>query len=175
MQALQILFTIWLTKKMTPSSLFEIMVKPKLGKLFPQLMIQFNSVQLLSHVRLSDLMDCSMPDFSVHHQLPELAQIHVHRVNDAIQPSHSLSSPSLPALNLSQHQGQSSPMSQFFASGGQSIGVSASVLSMNIQDRFPLGLTKRQEVNVKEDVEKRESFMHSWWKCKLVQLLWKTV
>ena len=105
MQALQILFTIWLTKKMTPSSLFEIMVKPKLGKLFPQLMIQFNSVQLLSHVRLSDLMDCSMPDFSVHHQLPELAQIHVHRVNDAIQPSHSLSSPSLPALNLSQNEG----------------------------------------------------------------------
>ena len=43
--------------------------------------------------------------FPVHHQLPELAQIHVHRVSDAIQPSHPLSSPSPPALNLSQHQG----------------------------------------------------------------------
>ena len=41
----------------------------------------------------------------VHHQLPELAQIHVHRVSDAIQPSHPLLSPSPPAFNLSQHQG----------------------------------------------------------------------
>ena len=46
-----------------------------------------------------------MPDFPVHHQLPELAQTHVHLVGDAIQPSHPLSSPSLPAFNLSQHQG----------------------------------------------------------------------
>ena len=46
-----------------------------------------------------------MPGFSVHHQLPELAQTHVHRVDDAIQPSHPLLSPSLPAFNLSQHQG----------------------------------------------------------------------
>ena len=45
-----------------------------------------------------------MPGFPVYHQLPELAQIHVHRVSDAIQPSHPLSSPS-PAFNLSQHQG----------------------------------------------------------------------
>ena len=50
-------------------------------------------------------MDCSTPGFPVHHQLPELAQTHVHRVSDAIQPSYPLSSPSLPALNLSQHQG----------------------------------------------------------------------
>ena len=48
-------------------------------------------------------MDCSMPGFSVHHQLPELTQTHVHRVSDAIQPFHSLSSPSPPAFNLSQH------------------------------------------------------------------------
>ena len=45
-----------------------------------------------------------MPRFPVHHQLPELTQIHVHRVSDAIQPSHPLSSPSPPAFNLSQHQ-----------------------------------------------------------------------
>ena len=49
-------------------------------------------------------MDCSMPGFPVHHQLQELAQIHVHQVSDAIQPSHPLLSPS-PAFNLSQHQG----------------------------------------------------------------------
>ena len=49
-------------------------------------------------------MDCSTPGFPVYHQLPELAQTHVHRASDAIQPSHSLLSPS-PAFNLSQNQG----------------------------------------------------------------------
>ena len=52
-------------------------------------------------------MDCSMPGFPVHHQLPELAQTHVHRVGNAIQPSHLLSSPSPPVFSLSQHQGLS--------------------------------------------------------------------
>ena len=46
-------------------------------------------------------MDCSMPGFSVHHQLPELTQTHVHRVDDDIQPSQPLSSPSPPTFNLS--------------------------------------------------------------------------
>ena len=50
-------------------------------------------------------MDCSTPGFPVHHQLPELTQAHVHRVSDAIQPSHPLSSPSPLAFNLSQYQG----------------------------------------------------------------------
>ena len=50
-------------------------------------------------------MECSMPGFPVHHQLPEFAQTHVHWVSDTIQPSHPLSSPSLSAFNLSQHQG----------------------------------------------------------------------
>ena len=59
---------------------------------------------MLSRVRLCDPMDCSTPGFSVHHQLPELAQTHVHRVGDAIQPFN-LSSPSLPAFNHAQHQG----------------------------------------------------------------------
>ena len=63
--------------------------------------------------------------FPVHYQLRDVAQTHVHRVGDAIQPSHPLSSPSPPALNLSYHKGLF-PMSQLFASGGQSIGVSAS-------------------------------------------------
>ena len=49
-------------------------------------------------------MDCSTPGLPVHHQLPELAQTHVHWVGDAVQPSHPLLSPS-PAFNLSQHQG----------------------------------------------------------------------
>ena len=49
-------------------------------------------------------MDCSTPGFPVHHQLLELAHTHVHRVDDAIQPSHPLSSPSIPAFSLSQHQ-----------------------------------------------------------------------
>ena len=62
--------------------------------------VQFSSVQPLSHVQLCNPMDCSMPGFPVHHQFPELPQTHVHRVNDAIQPSHSLSSPSPPAFNF---------------------------------------------------------------------------
>ena len=52
-----------------------------------------------------DPMDCSTPGFPVHHQLVELAQTHVHRVGDAIQPPHPLSSPSPPTFNPSQHQG----------------------------------------------------------------------
>jgi len=49
-------------------------------------------------------MDCSMPSFLVHHQLPELAQMNVHQVSDAIQPSYPLSSPPPPTFNLSKHQ-----------------------------------------------------------------------
>ena len=54
---------------------------------------------------LCDPMNRNTPDLPVHHQLPEFTQTHVHRVNDAIQPSHPLSSPSPPAPNPSQHQG----------------------------------------------------------------------
>ena len=50
-------------------------------------------------------MDCSTLGFPIHHQLPEFTWTHVHWVGDAIQPSHPLSTPSSPALNLSQHQG----------------------------------------------------------------------
>ena len=57
---------------------------------------------------LCDPVDCSTPGFPVHHQLPELTQTHVHQVGGVIQPSHPLSSPSPPALNLSQQQGLSS-------------------------------------------------------------------
>ena len=58
-----------------------------------------------SCLTLCNPMDCSTPGFPVHPQLQELAQTHVHRVSDAIQPSHPLSPSSPPALNLSQHQG----------------------------------------------------------------------
>ena len=66
--------------------------------------VQFSSVAQ-SCPTLCDPMDCSTPGLRVHHQLPELPQTHVHRVGDAIQPSHPLSSPSPPAFNLTQHQG----------------------------------------------------------------------
>ena len=76
-----------------------------------------------------------MPGLPVHHQLPELAQTHVHRVGDAIQSSHPLLSPSPPAFNLSQHQGLFQRVGSSYK-GDQSIGVSASalVLPMNIQN-----------------------------------------
>ena len=87
--------------------------------------------------------DCSTPGFPVHHQLLELAQthVHVHWVSDAIQPSHPLLS--LSSCLQSFPASGSFPMNPFFASGGQSIGAlaSVSVLPVNIQDWFPLGLT----------------------------------
>ena len=99
-------------------------------------------VQSLSHVWLCSPMDCSMPGFPLIHHLPHLAQIQVHWVSDAIQPSLPLLSPSPPAFSLSQNQ-ESFLMSVFFASVGQSTeaSASASVLPMNIQDWFPLGWT----------------------------------
>ena len=79
--------------------------------------IRKSSVQILTwyHIQLSlvpqlcltlcNPMDCSTPGFPAQHQLPEIAQAHVHRVSDNIQPSYPLSSPSPPAFNLSWHQG----------------------------------------------------------------------
>ena len=100
----------WLTGMM---SSFYIITEENERKFWPGLLrrtwysvkVQFSSVQLLSRVRLCDHMDCSMPAFSVHNQVLELAQTHVHWVGDAIQPYHPLSSPSPPAFSLSQHQG----------------------------------------------------------------------
>ena len=80
-------------------------------------------------------MDCSPPGFPVFYHLPELAQTHVHWVSDVIQPSHSLLCRPLLLLPFS--------VVWLFASGGRSIiaSASASVLPMNIQGWFPLGLT----------------------------------
>ena len=66
----------------------------------------FSSVHSLSRVLLfTTPMDHRKPGLHVHHQLPEFTQTHLHWVGDATQPSHLLSSPFLPAFNLSQHQG----------------------------------------------------------------------
>ena len=73
-------------------------------KTFKIYFLQFSSVAQ-SCPTLCDPMNCSMPALPVNHQLPGSTQTHVRLVGDAIQPSHPLSSPSPPALNLSQHQG----------------------------------------------------------------------
>ena len=93
-------------------------------------LVQFISVTQ-SCPTFYDPLDCSTPGFPIHHQLTELAQTHVLRVSDAF--------PCLQFFPASR----SFPIGQFFASGGQSIGVSASasVLPMSIQDWFPLGWT----------------------------------
>ena len=112
---------------------------------------------------LCNPMNCTTPGFPVLHCLLELAQTHVHWIGDAIQPSHPLSLSSPPALNLSQHR--SFPMSWLFTAGGQSIGASASVLPMNSQNCFLLGMTglisKRYNFFfTKSHIDTPESLLH---------------
>ena len=94
-----------------------------------------------SCLTLCEPMDCSMPGFPVLHHLSELAQTHVHWISDSIQPSHPLSSPSPPAFNLPSFRVFSDESAFLWC--GQRIGdsASASVLPMNIQGWFHLGLT----------------------------------
>ena len=96
-----------------------------------------------SCVQLCHPMNCSTPGLPVHQQLLESTQTHVHRVGDAIQPA--ISSSVIPFSSCPQSfpVSGSFPMSQLFASGGQSIGVpaSTSVLPVNTQDWSPLGWT----------------------------------
>ena len=108
--------------------------------MLPQLQVYSKVIQLYiccSAVQLCpslwDPMDCSTPGFPVLHHLLEFAQTHAHWVCDAIPPSHPLLPPSPPAFNLSQHRG----LFQWVGSAS----ASASVLPMNIQGWFPLGLT----------------------------------
>ena len=101
-------------------------------------MFYFSSVTQ-SYLTLCDPMDCNMPGFPVHHQLPEFTQ-----TCPSSQWCHpTISSSVIPFSSCLQTfpVSGSSKMSQFFASGGQSVGISASgtVLPMNIQDWFPLG------------------------------------
>ena len=74
------------------------------GLVFQQISVQFSLVAQLC-LTLCDTINRSMPALPVHHKLLEFTQTHAHRVSDAIQPSHPLSSPSPPAPNPSQHQG----------------------------------------------------------------------
>ena len=109
------------------------------------ILILFHSVQFSSVAQscltLCNPMDHSTPGLPVHHQLPEFTQTHVHWVCDAIQPSH----PVVPFSSFPKSfpASGSFQMSQLFASGGPSIGVSAStsVLPMNTQDWSSLGWT----------------------------------
>ena len=114
-----------------------IFLQPKMKNLYS---VQFSSVAQLC-LSLCNPMDCSTPSFPVFDHLPEFVQTHVHWVGDAIQSAH----PFLPPFLLPSifSASGSFPMSWLFASGGPSIGASASasVLPMNIQDWFPLELT----------------------------------
>ena len=105
------------------------------------LSVHFSSVAQLCPT-LCHSMNCSTPGLPVHHQLLELTQTHVHRVSDAIQPSHPLSSPSPPAPQSLQAS-ESFPMSQLVTWGSQSTEVSAlaSFLAKNTQGRSPLEWT----------------------------------
>ena len=102
--------------------------------------VQFSSVTQ-SCLTLCDPMDCRTPGLLVHHQLSELIQTHVHWVGDIIQPSHPLLSPSPPAFNISQHQGLFKWVSSSHQVAKVLVSASVSVLTMNIRDWFPLGLT----------------------------------
>ena len=113
-----------------------------------------------------DPMDWSTPGLLVHHQLPELAQTHVHQVGDAIQPSHPLCIPFSSYLQSFSASG-SFPMSWLLALGGQSIGVSASasVRPMNIQDWFPLGLFFNESHFAREEswLKRSAIIMNYFW------------
>ena len=136
---------------------------------FNYLLPRFSSVQSLKPVWLCDPMDCSMPDFPVLHPLSDFALTHVHWVGDAIQPSHPVDHffsclQSFPASGSFQ-------MSQFFMSGHQSFGVSASasVLPMNIQRWFPLELTGLISL-----LSKRLSRVFLWHHNSKASILWRS-
>ena len=98
----------------------------------PHLVWLFSSVQFSLVAQfcptLCDSKNCSMPGPPVHHQFPESTQTHIHRVGNALHPSHPLSSPSPPALNLSQHQG----LFQWISSSHQV----AKILELQLQHQY---------------------------------------
>ena len=120
--------------------------------------VQFNSF-VQSCLTLCNPMDCSMPGFPPHCQLPEFSQTHVHWVADAIQPSHPLLSPSPSCLHSFPASG-SFPMSQFFTSSGQSIGVSASASVQWILRTHKRLIKKRFH---KRDLREPSAPSTAWW------------
>ena len=104
-------------------------------------LLTFVVVQLLSRVWLCDPMDCSIQGFPVLHFLPEFPQTHIHWVSDAIQPSHPLSPTSPSALSLSHIRVFSKESALGIRSPKFWSFSFRSVLSVNIQGWFPLGLT----------------------------------
>ena len=125
------------TKPRSPALQADFLPSDPPGK--PNFILEYCCLVAQSCLALCDPKSCSTPGFPVLHYLPEFAQTHVHWLEDAIQPSHPLSPSSPPVLNLSQSG--SFPMNWLFASGSQNFRVSASVLPMNVQGCFPLGLT----------------------------------
>ena len=102
--------------------------------------VQFSSVTQSCRT-LCDPINRSMPGLPVHHQLLKFTQTHAHRVGDAIQPSHPLSSPSPPAPNPSQHQDLFQWVNSLHEVARVLVSASASVLPVNAQDSSPLGWT----------------------------------
>ena len=100
MGAIERAFILWSWGKDSPK--LDIFVKQHRQNLWQKAL--FSSVTQ-SFWTLCDPLDCSTPDFSVRHHLPDRAQTHVHWVGDGIKPSHPLSPLSFPAFNLSQHRG----------------------------------------------------------------------
>ena len=133
--------------------------------------VQFSSVAQ-SCPTLCSPMDSGMPGFPVHHQLPECVQTHVHWVGNAIQPSHPVLYP-FSSCFQSFPASESFPMSQFFASGGQSIRVSASasVLPMNIQDWFHLGLTGLISCSARDSQESSPTAQFKSISCSALSFL----
>ena len=116
------------------------------------------------NLTLCSLTGCSMPGFPVLHYLQEFAQIHVELV---ISLTISFSAPFSSCPQSSPASG-SFPMSWLFTSGGQSVGASASVLPMNIQDWFPLGLTVL--ISFQSPWILKSLLQHHNWKASVLQL-----
>ena len=127
---------------------------------------QFSSVAQ-SCPTLCDPTDCSTPCLPVHHQFPEFTQTHVHWIGDAIQPSHPLSSPSPPVFSLSQDQGLFKWVSSSHQVAKIGVSASTSVLPINIQDWFPLGLTDLSSRDSQESHPAPQFWKHQFFGIQL--------